>query len=209
MRAQIRPVVRYLIRKVRPASVVDYGCGDGAWLSEFREAGMEQTIGIDREYRLRHDAGYFVQADLTRAADLWDNGMVGVRPEEPSLALCLELGEHLPESCAAKLVATLVRHHAVAFSAAIPDQGGWGHRNEQWQSWWAGLFAEHGFAASRVLRREFWDYREIPAWYRQNLMLYEKDPNWDMGSLVGLDVVHPDLWRRRSLMGLLAYWRRR
>lgn len=208
-RAQIRPLVRYLVQAVSPASVTDYGCGDGAWLSEFRATGVEQTIGIDRRFGLRHEVGTFVEADLSDARVVWDNGIVGVRPKAPSLAVCVELAEHLPEKCAPQLVSTLARHDAVAFSAAIPGQGGWGHRNEQWQSWWAELFAGHGFAASLGLRREFWEHREIPVWYRQNLVLYRKGDVMNVLPSADLDVVHPDLWRRRSLMGLLAYWRSR
>jgi len=35
----------------------------------------------------------------------------------------------------------------VLFSAAIPNQGGTGHINEQWQEYWAEKFYANGFGA--------------------------------------------------------------
>ena len=53
----------------------------------------------------------------------------------------------------ATFVASLARHgDAVLFSAAIPFQGGAGHVNEHWPSYWAADFAVHGFVAVDTIR---------------------------------------------------------
>ena len=42
-----RAVVPFVLELVGPKSVVDVGCGVGAWLSVFREYGVTDVIGID------------------------------------------------------------------------------------------------------------------------------------------------------------------
>ena len=42
-----REIVPVLLNCIRPRSVVDVGCGSGAWLSVFREYGVEDVFGID------------------------------------------------------------------------------------------------------------------------------------------------------------------
>ena len=60
----------------------------------------------------------------------------------------------------------------VLFSAAIPHQGGRDHINEQWQSYWASLFNEHGFRTFDVIRPVIWDNSQVERWYRQNIVIY-------------------------------------
>ena len=62
----------------------------------------------------------------------------------------------------------------VLFAAAIPFQGGAGHINERWQSWWAQKFSENGYDPFDVLRRDIWGRRDIAWWYKQNTILYVK-----------------------------------
>lgn len=203
---RIRPAALYLAAHLRPRTVLDYGCGDGAWLSVFAELGIP-TIGIDRTDRVRNGIGVFVQHDLRKPLPpVFDNGMVGVRVKEPSLALCLEVAEHLPETSARDLVSMLARHSAVAFSAAVPGQGGLGHVNEQWQSYWAAKFSVCGMYPNLEFRRRFWSRVSIPAWYRQNLVVYTRQEEFELGPL---DVVHPELARARSIMALWSQiWRK-
>ena len=168
-------VVPIIVDLLRPRSVVDVGCGAGAWVRAFRE--HAEAIGVDG------DPSADVQADLTTPLDL------GRRFD---LAVCLEVAEHLPESAAPTLVASLVNlADAVLFSAAIPGQGGPGHINEQWQSWWASRFALHGYGA-RDVRPLVVDPR-VQWWYQQNLVLYQRGAP----ITVVLDWVHPVAYGRR------------
>ena len=45
-----KEIVPLVVEFLRPASVVDVGCGTGAWLSVFREQGIRGILGIDGGY---------------------------------------------------------------------------------------------------------------------------------------------------------------
>src|SRR5215211_4940330 len=69
-----RAVVPMLIELVRPSSVVDLGCGTGAWLEAFAENGVEDVVGVDGPHidraRLRIPQERFVAADLSAPPEL-------------------------------------------------------------------------------------------------------------------------------------------
>jgi hypothetical protein len=74
------------------------------------------------------------------------------------------------------LVDSLARHgRAVLFSAAVPNQGGDHHLNEQWPGYWAQRFAAHGLAVVDAIRPTVWDDDSIAWWYRQNTLLFCDD----------------------------------
>jgi hypothetical protein len=118
--------------------------------------------------------------------------------------LSLEVAEHLPPERAQSFVADLVAlAPAVLFGAAIPGQGGVNHLNEQWQSYWAAHFASHGYASFDVVRPAIWNDAAIPAWYRQNAVLYLDAPSAAALALTPtpahlLDCVHPLFWERAN-----------
>ena len=57
------------------------------------------------------------------------------------LAISLEVAEHLAPQRSESLVRDLCAlADVVLFAAAVPFQGGAGHVNERWQSWWAQRF---------------------------------------------------------------------
>lgn len=154
--------------------VIDFGCGEGAWLSMFREFGCD-IMGVDGPYvdtnRLLIPKVHYIPADLEHLAasdftDLWDGGA--------DLAVSLEVAEHLRPEAADQFVACLCWHaDTVLFSAAVPGQGGTGHVNEQWPAYWVEKFEEQGFQVTGALRWRIWDQAPDPVenWYAQNLLL--------------------------------------
>jgi SAM-dependent methyltransferase len=158
-------------------TVVDVGCGQGWWGAELATHGCD-VVGLDGGYVDDRQVP-FIEADL--AEPLPSIGTF-------DLAVCLEVAEHLPKARAAGFVADLcVLAPVVLFSAAVPHQSGAGHINLQWPSWWAALFAEHGYVCDPSLRWAIWDDDNVEPWYRQNLMVVSRD-----AAPVGpLDVVHP------------------
>lgn len=188
--AVILPVVFGL---VDCASVVDVGCGVGSWLRAAAELGVEDCLGIDGHWvpvdRLAIPADRFRTHDLREPLDLGRSF---------DLAICVEVAEHLPPAAAATLVTTLTRlAPVVLFSAAVPDQGGDGHINEQWPGYWAELFATRGYAAHDRVRLPVWHDDRADWWYRQNVLLYvdrTRRPN-ALGEPVAVPpaLIHPEM----------------
>ena len=104
------------------------------------------------------------------------------------------------------------------FSAAIPGQGGEGHINERWPSFWSRCFAAQGYVCFTGLRQRLWPADAVEFWYRQNMLCFVAQARPDLvdrasreneGSAAEpLDVVHPQLylqvsreleWRRRDI----------
>lgn len=166
-----RAVVPIVISLVAPRSVVDVGCGSGAWLHVFREHGIERVLGIE---------GGHVDPSWLLVPEEWVCKMDLSRPfrlrEIFDLAVCLEVAEHLPKECAEGLVESLVSiAPIVLFSAAVPLQGGSHHVNEQWPEYWASLFLRHRYRQLDVLRKRIWKNATIKVFYRQNAFLYVKE----------------------------------
>ena len=166
--ASARRIVPLVLAIVPARSVVDVGCGTGHFLRAFREAGVPGITGIDGDHvprdQLVIEAHNFLAVDLSRGFDL---------KRRYDLVVSLEVAEHLPPASAEAFVASLVRHgSAVVFSAAIPFQGGTAHLNEQWQSYWARLFARHGYDVFDPFRPVVWHDGQVAWWYRQNILLF-------------------------------------
>jgi len=151
------------------ASVADFGCGQGAWLSVWQAAGAE-VQGVDGPYvdrgRLLIPAERFTPADLAAPIDL------GRRFD---LVQSLETAEHLPAARADGFVANLTAHaDQVLFSAAVPGQGGEHHINEQSLEYWRERFRAQGFVPVDLVRPAVRGDAGVQSWYRCNIILYVK-----------------------------------
>lgn len=163
-----RAVARVVHRLFSPQSVVDVGCGLGAWLRAFSEMGIDQICGIDGDYINRQNLlippSKFVSQDLSRPFEI---------PGHYDLAISLEVAEHLSGKAGTRLVHALSQAAPlVMFSAAVPGQGGSHHINEQWPAYWRSLFAAEGFRLFDPIRPLIRDEGSVRWWYRQNLLLF-------------------------------------
>lgn len=161
-------IVPLLAAQLAPRSVLDVGCGQGAWLAVWRRAGAAEIAGVDGDYVARQalliPAAAFRAHDLARPLDL------GRRFD---LVQCLEVAEHLPAAAAPALLDGLVRHGArILFSAAPPGQGGHDHLNERSYDYWRGEFAARGYAAFDCVRPRVRREPRVAPWYRYNPLLY-------------------------------------
>ena len=98
-----RVAVPLVLDAVSPRSVVDVGCGLGAWLAVFKEHGVADVLGYDGPWvdrsKLLVAAGEFQVADVAEP-------LASTRRFD--LALCLEVAQLLEERHAAQLVESLV-----------------------------------------------------------------------------------------------------
>lgn len=201
-RAGAERVLPFVCDLLQPKSILDVGCGTGAWLAVAAELGVTDVMGIDGDYvpteLLEVPPGCF------RSCDLSDGFTVDRRF---SVALALEVAEHLPEASAPEFVQSLTQSApAVVFSAAIPGQPGTGHVNLQWPSYWADLFARQGYVGIDCIRPRFWTDESVPYFYRQNTVLYVDGNELAFPPRVRAvrartngeipPLVHPDLYQR-------------
>lgn len=162
-----------------PARVIDVGAGrHAAWATVFAALGCSATA-IDLPTTPHFSTVHRIDADLTKK-------------DEPlpiaDLAVCFEVGEHLDERYADRLVSKLcAAAPIVAFTAAVPEQPGPGHVNCQWPEYWAEKFRARGRRCDDRIRWRIWDDTGVDFYYRQNMFI---------ASPRGLDkplrpVVHP------------------
>ena len=197
-------IVPLIYERFKPASVVDVGCGVGAFLRSFRVLGVETVLGLDGDYLPREKL--MVPPEEFRPTDLTKPFALDRRYD---LVMCLEVGEHLDAPYADAFVQSLCQlGDIVVFSAAIPVQGGDHHVNEQWQSYWVERFAKCGFSAFDLIRPLIWANGGIEVFYKQNMLVFAnahavarfpsvlkmenvaKDPK-------SYDLVHPDMYAMR------------
>ncbi|XGV98057.1 MAG: methyltransferase domain-containing protein [Leptolyngbya sp. BL-A-14] len=194
-------IVPLLLEWLHPKSVVDVGCGVGAWLSVFRECGIQDYFGVDGEYvdrkQLKIPLDHFLAQDLAQPLKL---------DRRFDLAMSLEVAEHLPAESASAFVGSLVSlSDVVLFSAAIPFQGGTGHINEQWRGYWVQLFQQYNYVPIDCLRYRLWGKEKIEPWYVQNSLLFVKSdrlehyphlPKADTDTAhLPLEIIHPIIYQ--------------
>lgn len=195
-----RALTPLLLGLFKPGSVVDVGCGTGAWLSEFVRQGVTDVLGLDGDYVDRRRL--LIPGEVFEVCDLARPRLCSRRYD---LALSLEVAEHLPATAADVYIKTLTQvSERIVFSAAVPHQGGTEHVNEQWPSYWVDRFAVHGYELIPEFRWLAWSLSGLTDYYAQNINLFAaRSVLEELRTAVGvrrpvapLDIVHPRCWQR-------------
>jgi methyltransferase family protein len=202
-------LLSFLFSLYKPQSVIDIGCGRGAWLKAAKNLGAADIHGVDgpwlKQEDMLDDQIKFIDANMESTIPL---------SRRYDLAISLEVAEHLSSSAAPKIVSTLCdASDLVLFGAAVPCQGGENHINEQRQSYWVKLFCEQNFSPIDLVRPALWSNKLVSPWYKQNTLLYVRDSREDLKRLLQpgaiaypiYDIIHPDMFEKRvvSLRGKL------
>uniref|UniRef100_UPI0022EB16A9 glycosyltransferase family 2 protein n=1 Tax=Falsiroseomonas oryzae TaxID=2766473 RepID=UPI0022EB16A9 len=187
------PPFRHMLDRVKPASVLDLGCGLGAYILDFSLAGVGTTLGVDGfdPGAKFLKPGHFRQADLSKPVDL---GQVF------DLVTSVEVIEHIPPAHSDAFIGNIVRHagHTILFSGAAPGQPGVRHINCQTVGHWIGKFAAHGWhpvlADTLAVRMA----ASFP-WFRHNLVVFRKADAADPQAVDFLDrlATAPPRWNAR------------
>jgi SAM-dependent methyltransferase len=186
-----REILPIVLDVIKPASVIDIGCGTGNWLTIAHELGVHEILGVDGSWvkgQLAISPENFIEHDLSTPLKL---------DRRFDLALSLEVAEHLPSSAARVFVQSLcAAADVVLFSAAIPGQGGRRHVNEQWPAYWAELFAEIQYHCYDFLRPKIWNNPRVTWHYAQNSMIFARAGSRHpfREPTTPLPLVHPILW---------------
>lgn len=186
---KIVPFINFLFPNVK--TVVDIGCGTGAFLSQFAKYGKSikgYDFGDGLKNNLIIDKVNFAEHDLTTIMQV---------DQRVDLCMSLEVAEHIDKNYEDIFIQNLISFSdIILFSAAIPNQMGTNHINCQWPNHWCRIFSKYGYSCYDILRPIFWEDNEIPWWYRQNIMLFinsnskvEIDKNYT--NLNGMALIHP------------------
>jgi SAM-dependent methyltransferase len=196
-----RTYLAHLFALWRPGSVIDLGCGRGAWLAACGELGVARLAGLD---------GDWVSQDrlldpniVLRHVNLREEIAAHERYD---LAMSLEVAEHLPPASSDAFVRSLVAHaDAILFGAAYLGQPGRDHINTQPHSFWVDKFLAQGYLLFDFFRPRFWSDGAVEPWYRQNTFLYVRPGHPLHSALLGagyapqpdarfVDCIHPWLY---------------
>ena len=184
-----RKLLPLLTSVLKIDSVLDVGCGQGAWLSVWNELGVTDHVGVDGEWvnpdSLLINRKNFSAFDLSKELALHRNFDV---------VQSFEVAEHLHDKHADVFVRNLTRHSGVVvFSAAAKGQGGDNHVNEQNYEYWRSKFEAQQYHPFDYLRPQVKGFDDVEAWYRYNMILYvHKDVIDKLSPAIRSTRIHPD-----------------
>lgn len=171
--------------------VLDVGCGIGEFGYEAAKKFAIDYYGVD--YKIPMEK-LLIQSEKYKEYDLTSGKPFPIE-DKFDLVICTEVLEHIEEQYADNAIALLTSlGDNVLFSAAIPNQGGLNHINEQWQTYWTSIFARNDFFGyQKIMMDDLWDNEKVDVWYRQNLVLYSRNElpfNTEV-----MAVVHPVMFK--------------
>jgi hypothetical protein len=198
----------HLFKYYKPKSLVDVGCGRGAWLKVAQNLGVNNLLGIDGKWN--KEKLILKNTKKSKVKFIYKNLNHFFKAEKKyDLAICLEVAEHLNSSSAVNLVKSIINlSNAIVFGAAYNMQGGVMHINEREHSYWGKLFLNNNFIVFDIFRPNLWKRNNISFWYRQNTFLFIKKKSkiikilnknniYPLSNTDFMDCIHPELFYRR------------
>lgn len=163
-------IVPLILRSFAIKSVIDVGCGTGAWLSVFEKNGFKEIRGFDVNDLPQEN--YFIDKNKIQTNCDFSSSSFSLNATA-DMTICLEVAEHLSETASNNLIRLLVSSAPIVmFSGAYPGQTGVNHINEQPPWYWREKFNHHGYSEVDFLRPIIWTDDRIAWWYRQNITAF-------------------------------------
>jgi SAM-dependent methyltransferase len=177
MSTSAKAILKLVFPYLNPNSVIDIGCGRGAWLAAAESLGAKNLVGFDGPWINKEN---LVSQNIKFYPVNFENEL----PELNSyfdLCISLEVAEHVSENKAKQFVDyCCTSANIVLFGAAIKNQGGVNHINEQWQTYWIKHFESNGYLCLDIIRPQVWHDSSIEWWYKQNTFLFVKKDHFQV-----------------------------
>lgn len=176
-------------------SIIDVGCGSGAWLNAALKNTSASVYGYDLPEsieinRSRFGDNFNARLELV-TSDFESKRELKFQPAQ--LGICLEVLEHLKDETGNRILESLSSScEIVLFSAATPGQGGTGHINERRHSYWLDKFRLYGFEVYDCIRPELQSSTSSARYYSLNTFLLVKSSSIRTG-LVDASKLQPFL----------------
>jgi len=162
--------------KDEEATVADFGCGNGSYLSKLHENGIE-CVGYDGNQDTEQFTG-----GLGKSLNL----AKPINVDVVDWVLALEIAEHIPQKYERVFIDNIHQHNrkGVIISWAIKGQGGYGHHNEQNNDYVESLFSKLGYSNDPSTQGELRDACKkikdhkgnyIPSWFKETIMVFRKE----------------------------------
>ncbi|WP_256369254.1 sulfotransferase [Ruegeria sp. HKCCA6837] len=192
----------YLVRKYKPATVLDVGCGSGVYLRLLKDLGVEEILGVDG---ISPEATV-LSPEQYQKLDLHDSLDLGKKFQ---LTMCIEVLEHLDPSATQVFIDSLATHATdmILFSVAEPGQPGVDHINCQPMNALLEAWKERGWAPDIHETLAFRSLATL-SWLRRNPVLLRpvseiEDPDDAINELIDI-ASEPFKWYGQ-IPGIRAY----
>lgn len=146
-------LVRAVCHRLKPASVLDLGCGPCRALGTFKELGVHRVVGVDGSVALLSNPHVSLHLKDVLLVDLEKSPIVFGKPFD--LVWSYEVAEHIANED--NFVASMATNAAkeIVMTAALPGQPGTGHVNCQPREHWIDRFEKEGFTYREDLTNLF------------------------------------------------------
>lgn len=156
--------VIYLI-KDRLKTIIDIGCGNGAYTERFNKNGFE-CVGFDGSPLTPE-----LTNNLCKIMDFSEPVDIG----EFDLVFCLEVGEHIPSQYEQAFIDNICRaaKNDIVLSWAVEGQGGDGHVNCKNNDYVINQMLTRGFKIEKEYTNFLRAQSRLP-WFKNTIMYFKK-----------------------------------
>jgi SAM-dependent methyltransferase len=151
-------IIKYLIEKYKPVTVLDVGCGPMASVRLFHQYGIRDVWAIDGDPQLL-DREDLMKDGLLKTFSVVDLERSVYRfPMRFDLVFSFEVAEHIGN--VDNYIDTITENceNILAMTHALQGQGGYGHVNEQPDQYWISRIEKKGF---KCLEKESMEARKL------------------------------------------------